>query len=72
LNLLEAARDHRSNQFSSTCATYQISDRLPITEDMPQRRIDSYGASRLMGEFMRADFGAAHGLRSIVLRYISN
>jgi UDP-arabinose 4-epimerase len=73
LNLLEAARDHRIDQFifSSTCATYGVPDRLPITEETPQRPINPYGASKLMVERMLADFGAAHGLRSIVLRYFN-
>ncbi|MGE3914226.1 MAG: UDP-glucose 4-epimerase GalE [Hyphomicrobiaceae bacterium] len=73
LNLLETARDHGIEQFifSSTCATYGIPDRLPITEDTPQRPINPYGASKLMVERMLADFGAAHDLRSIVLRYFN-
>ncbi|NUJ81653.1 UDP-glucose 4-epimerase GalE [Methylocystis sp. FS] len=73
LNLLEAARDHGVDKFvfSSTCATYGVPDRLPITEDTPQWPINPYGASKLMIERMLADFGAAHGLRSIVLRYFN-
>jgi UDP-arabinose 4-epimerase len=73
LTLLEAARDHGIDQivFSSTCATYGIPDRLPITEDTPQGPINPYGASKLMVERMLVDFGAAHGLRSIALRYFN-
>lgn len=73
LNLLEAARDHDIKKFifSSTCATYGIPDRLPITEDTPQSPINPYGASKLMVERMLADFCAAHGLRSVVLRYFN-
>ncbi len=73
LNLLEAARDHGIRQFvfSSTCATYGMPDRLPIIEDTPQRPINPYGASKLMVERMLADFGAAHGLRSVALRYFN-
>lgn len=73
LNLLEAARDHGIDQFvfSSTCATYGIPDQLPITEDTPQQPINPYGTSKLMVERMLADFGAAHGLRSIALRYFN-
>jgi UDP-arabinose 4-epimerase len=73
LTLLEAARDHGIGRFvfSSTCATYGMPDRLPIAEDTPQHPINPYGASKLMVERMLADFGAAHGLRSIALRYFN-
>ena len=73
LTLLEAARDHGIGKFvfSSTCATYGIPDRLPISEDMPQIPINPYGASKLMVERMLADFDAAHGLKSIALRYFN-
>lgn len=73
LNLLEAARDNHitSLVFSSTCATYGIPDKLPITEEAVQRPINPYGASKLMVERMIADFGAAHGIRSIILRYFN-
>jgi UDP-arabinose 4-epimerase len=73
LNLLEAARDHRIDRFvfSSTCATYGVPERLPLTEDAPQRPINPYGASKLMVERMLGDFGESHGLRSITLRYFN-
>lgn len=73
LNLLEAARDHGIDKFlfSSTCATYGVPGRLPITEDTPQQPINPYGASKVMVERMIDDFGAAHGLRSMVLRYFN-
>jgi UDP-arabinose 4-epimerase len=73
LRLLEAARDHGIQHlvFSSTCATYGIPDRLPIMEDTSQHPVNPYGASKLMVERMLSDFGAAHGLRSITLRYFN-
>lgn len=73
LILLEAARDHGIEQFvfSSTCATYGIPERLPITEDTAQWPINPYGTSKLMVERMLADFGVAHGLQSIALRYFN-
>ncbi len=73
LNLLEAARDAGIANFvlSSTCATYGAPERLPIAEDTPQRPINPYGASKLMAERLLADFGAAHGLRYVVLRYFN-
>lgn len=73
LTLLEAVRDSGVDNFvfSSTCATYGNPERLPITEVTPQNPINPYGASKLMVERMLADFGAAYGLRSTVLRYFN-
>ena len=73
LNLLEALRDHgiKACVFSSTCATYGVPQRLPLTEDHPQQPINPYGASKLMVERMLADFDTAHGLRSMSLRYFN-
>ena len=73
LSLLEALRDHAMTRivFSSSCATYGMPDMLPITEEMEQRPISPYGASKLMTERMLADFGAAHGLHAIALRYFN-
>lgn len=73
LTLLEALRDHgiAACIFSSTCATYGVPQRLPLTEDHPQQPINPYGASKLMVERMLGDFDAAHGLRSISLRYFN-
>lgn len=73
LNLLEAMRDNQLDKviFSSTCATYGIPQRVPITENHPQRPINPYGASKLMIERMLEDFYVAHGIRSISLRYFN-
>jgi UDP-arabinose 4-epimerase len=73
LNLIEAARDHGIENFvfSSSCATYGTPARVPITEDMPQIPINPYGASKLMVERILADFGVAHSLKSIALRYFN-
>jgi len=73
LTLLEAMRDQGIGQiiFSSTCATYGVPEQVPIGEDHPQRPINPYGASKLVIERMLEDFGVAHGLRSIALRYFN-
>jgi UDP-arabinose 4-epimerase len=73
LNLLEAMIDHGIKRviFSSTCATYGVPTEMPIRESHAQSPINPYGASKLMGERMLADFGSAHGLRSIALRYFN-
>ncbi|MDA3889859.1 MAG: UDP-glucose 4-epimerase GalE [Allgaiera sp.] len=57
--------------FSSSCATYGQPERLPITEDMPQRPINPYGRTKLISEEMLRDHGAAHGLRHVSLRYFN-
>jgi UDP-arabinose 4-epimerase len=73
LTLLEAMRDHGINNivFSSTCATYGVPDALPVREETRQRPINPYGASKQMIERVLADFGAAHALKSIALRYFN-
>ena len=57
--------------FSSSCATFGLPDRCPISEDAPQRPINPYGASKLMVERMLADFGSAHGLVWTALSYFN-
>jgi UDP-arabinose 4-epimerase len=57
--------------FSSTCATYGIPTVLPLPEDHPQEPINPYGASKLMVERILRDFGSAHDLRWLALRYFN-
>lgn len=57
--------------FSSSCATYGLPNRLPITEDTVQAPINPYGWSKLMVERLLADFGAAYGLQWACLRYFN-
>lgn len=45
--------------FSSTCATYGEPERMPITEDMPQRPINPYGWSKLFVERILCDYARA-------------
>jgi UDP-arabinose 4-epimerase len=45
--------------------------RIPISEDHPQRPISPYGHSKLFVERLLADLGIARGLRSISLRYFN-
>lgn len=73
LTLLEAMRDHGIDRFvfSSSCATYGVPRTGLITEDHPQQPINPYGATKLMVERILSDFGQAHGLRSVALRYFN-
>jgi UDP-glucose 4-epimerase len=57
--------------FSSTCATYGFPDRLPMTEDLPQRPISPYGESKLMFEQMLLWFERLHGLEFVAFRYFN-
>ena len=73
LALIEAAAAAGVSRFvfSSTCATYGMAERMPITEETPQHPANPYGASKLMVERILADFSTAHGLRSMSLRYFN-
>ena len=57
--------------FSSTCATYGPPDRVPMTEDLPQRPINPYGESKLMFEKMLHWYQQIHGLEFIAFRYFN-
>lgn len=57
--------------FSSTCATYGRPEAVPISEELPQRPVNPYGASKLMVERMITDSGPAYGLRAVMLRYFN-
>ena len=73
LNLIEAAIDAGCLEFvfSSTCATYGDRDGEVLDEDTPQAPLNAYGASKRAIEDMLADFGASHGLRSVIFRYFN-
>jgi len=73
LNLIEAAvaADCLDFVFSSTCATYGDHDGVVLDEATAQTPLNAYGASKRAIEDMLKDFGAAHGLRSVVFRYFN-
>lgn len=73
LSLLEAMRDHGVAKlvFSSTAAVYGIPDSVPIAEEAPRRPINPYGESKWMIECVLRDFQAAHGIKSVALRYFN-
>ncbi len=73
LRLLRAMRRAGVDRMvlSSTCATYGIPDRLPITEDQAQRPINPYGRAKLAVEWMLEDFAQAYGLGYAALRYFN-
>jgi|TARA_B100000315_G_scaffold243758_1_gene267518 UDP-glucose-4-epimerase GalE len=73
LTLLDVMRRHdcRKLVFSSSCAVYGTPQRMPLDESHPYGPINPYGASKLMAETMIADFGRAHGLAHVALRYFN-
>ena len=73
LNLLDVMVRHNVKYFvfSSTCATYGQPESMPIVEDMPQKPINPYGASKLMVERILEDYENAYGLHSVCLRYFN-
>lgn len=73
LNLLDVMVRHNVKYFvfSSTCATYGQPETMPITEDMAQKPINPYGASKLMVERILEDYEHAYGLNSVCLRYFN-
>jgi UDP-glucose-4-epimerase GalE len=73
LTLFERMRRHGINRivFSSTCATYGTPQKVPITEETPQRPINPYGRTKLMIEQAMADYASAYGWGCTALRYFN-
>jgi UDP-glucose 4-epimerase len=73
LTLLEAAVECGVKKFvfSSTCATYGPPDRIPMTEDLPQKPINPYGESKLMFEKMLLWYRELKGLDFVAFRYFN-
>src|SRR6202158_3094573 len=70
LTLIECLQRYRIGRFvfSSTCATYGIPQRVPITEDEPQKPINPYGNGKLAVEWALADYAAAYQCGYAALR----
>lgn len=73
MNLLNVMLKHNVKKFifSSTCATYGVPNKIPLTEDHPQNPINPYGWTKLMVERILKDYDTAYGLKSIILRYFN-
>lgn len=73
LGLMECLRKNRVWRFvfSSTCATYGTPERVPITEDEPQKPINPYGAGKLAVERALADYARAYHWGYAALRYFN-
>jgi len=73
LNLLQVMREFGVKHFifSSTCATYGLPEKIPISEDHPQDPINPYGRTKLMIEKTLEDYDRAYDLKHINLRYFN-
>lgn len=73
LTLMNAAVDHGVGYFvfSSSAAVFGEPEELPIREDHPQRPINPYGETKMIGERMLADYERAYGLHSCAFRYFN-
>jgi UDP-glucose 4-epimerase len=73
LNLMECLRRHKVERFvfSSTAATFGVPEKMPITEDTPQKPINPYGASKLAVERALADYSQAYRWGFAALRYFN-
>jgi UDP-glucose 4-epimerase len=71
--MLEAARAAgvRRVVFSSTAAVYGSPERTPILEDDGVRPINTYGETKRTFEGALHWYGAAYGVRSVILRYFN-
>jgi UDP-glucose 4-epimerase len=73
LHLLDALRRLRIDRFvfSSTCATYGVPEKVPITETEKQKPINPYGNTKLAVEYALADYAAAYNWGFAALRYFN-
>lgn len=73
LNLLDTMREFHVPYliFSSTCSTYGMPQRIPLTEDHPQSPVNPYGWSKFMIEQILKDYNNAYGIKYVSLRYFN-
>lgn len=73
LSLLDAMLRHGVKKFvfSSTCATFGVPEKMPMTENLPQAPINPYGQTKLDVENMLKAFARAYGLSFAVFRYFN-
>ncbi len=73
LTLLDAMHRHGVKKFvfSSTCATYGVPEKMPMTEALHQSPINPYGQTKLDVENMLKAFAHAYGLSFAAFRYFN-
>lgn len=52
--------------FSSSCATYGIPEKIPITEDQNLNPINPYGRTKAMIEHILKDYDEAYGIKFVI------
>ena len=72
-SLLNAMRGAKVKRllFSSTCATYGMTPKCPMSEDTLQEPFSPYARTKLAVEWMIRDFSEAYGLGFTLLRYFN-
>jgi len=74
VNVCETMRRHACGRivFSSSATVYGVPERLPLTEDAPLSAVNPYGQTKLMGEQVLRDLGAADpAWQAACLRYFN-
>lgn len=73
LSLLTAMREAGIERmlFSSTCATYGLNPKMPMSEESEQVPCSPYARTKLAVEWMIRDFAEAYGLGFTLLRYFN-
>lgn len=73
LQLLDRCRRNGVQKFvfSSTCATYGVPERVPITEDEKQKPVNPYGNTKLALEHALSDYADAYPFGFCALRYFN-
>jgi len=73
LSLLCAMREAGVQRmlFSSTCATYGMNPKVPMSEESQQEPCSPYARTKLAVEWMIRDFAHAYGLGFTLLRYFN-
>lgn len=73
INLVDLMIKYGVNKiiYSSTCATYGITQEKVISESTHQFPINPYGMSKKMTEDIIKDYGHAYGLKYVILRYFN-
>jgi UDP-glucuronate 4-epimerase len=74
LNLLEACRKTRVKHFvfASSSSVYGVNEKTPFAEDdLIQRTISPYAATKIAGEQLCSNYSHLHGIRCICLRFFT-
>ena len=74
MNVLKCAEEFNVPHFifSSSCTVYGNPDKIPVTEDTPQKPAESpYGATKQIGEVIVANTISSNNIYAILLRYFN-